>query len=115
MGSVLLCSAVIFFISFGVINFFLFLVDFVYETKYLKNKKVYTIVPLEKEDYNVEELFRAVKFKVERGSSGVMDNEIIFVDKNDNNATYEALKRLTERDDGIKVLKSEEMLKKLHF
>lgn len=115
MGNILLYSAIVFFLSFGIISFVNFLIDFVYETKYLKNKTIYTIVPMENEACSAENVVRAVKFKVEKSCSGVCDSRIIFVDLKSFDATYPTLKSFEKSEGGITAVKSEEILKKLDF
>ena len=115
MGSVLIYSFVVFFLSFGVISFFGFIVDFIYETKFLRNKTLYTVVEMENEACTSENIVRAVKFKVEKSFSGVCDTKIIFVDKRSSDATFPTLKRIEKSEGGITVLKSEEIHKKLDF
>lgn len=115
MGSILIYSLIVFFVSFGIIAFFNFILDFIYETKFLRNKTLYTVVEMENEACASENIVRAVKFKVEKSFSGVCDNRIIFIDKKSKDATFETLKRLESKEGGIKVLKSEEIHKKLEF
>lgn len=115
MGNILLYASVLFFLCFGVISFFSFFADFVYETKYLKNKTIYTVVTMENEACSAENIARAVKFKVEKSCSGVCDSKIIFVDKKSSDATYQTLKCYEKSEGGIIALKSEEFCKKLEF
>ena len=115
MGSVLLYAAVVFFLSFGIIAFVNFLTDFMYETKYLKNKTVYTIIQVENEACGIENIVRAINFKVEKSYSGAYDHRIIFIDNNSVDSTYKILKRLEKSIGKITVLKRAELLKKLDF
>lgn len=115
MGGILLYSAVIFFLSFGIISCMGFIRDFFYETKYLKNKTVYTIVPVENEACSIENIVRAVKFKVEKSCSGVCDCKLFFVDTGSSDATYSILKRLEKTDKEIIAVKTSEISKKLDF
>ena len=115
MGSVLIYSLIVFFISFGIISFFNFALDFIYETKFLRNKTLYTVIEMQNEACLSENIVRAVKFKVEKSFSGVCDNKIIFIDTGSKDATFETLKRLEGHNGGITVLKSEEIHKNREF
>ena len=115
MGSVLIYAFIVFFISFGIISFFNFMVDFIYETKFLRNKTLYTVVEMQNEACASENIVRAVKFKVEKSFSGVCDNKIIFVDKGSKDATFETLKHIESHNGGIMAIKSEEIHKKAEF
>ena len=115
MGSILLYSWVVFFLSFGIISFLRFLVDFTYETKFLRNKTLYTVVEMENEACASENIVRAVKFKVEKSCSGVCDSKIIFIDTGSSDATFATLKQLEKSEGGITALKGEEIHKKLEF
>ena len=112
MGAILIYSFIVFFISLGVISLFNFIVDFTYETKFLRNKTLYTVVEMENEVCAAENIVRAVKFKVEKSYSGVCDNKIIFIDNGSRDTTFETLKRISRNMDGISVIKSEEIHKK---
>lgn len=115
MGSILIYALIVFFISFGIISFFNFIVDFIYETKFLRNKTLYTVVGMENEACASENIVRAVKFKVEKSFSGVCDNKIIFIDKGSHDTTFETLKHIEGHNGGIMVLKSEEIHKNKEF
>ena len=115
MGEVILYAFLIFFLSFGLISFCNFFVDFLYETKYLKNKKIYTVVRMENEVCNAENIVRAIIAKVEKSYFGTYDHNIIFVDNNSFDGTYPLLKSIEKNSGKIKAFKREELIKKLEF
>ena len=84
-----------------------------YETKYLKNKKIYTVVEVKNEACYMENVVKAVISKVEKSYFGTYDHNIVFVDNNSNDGTYSVLKSIEKNEGEIKAFKWEEIIKKL--
>lgn len=115
MGNILLYTAIVFFISFGIISFINFITDFVYETKYLKDKTVCTVVGIKDDEGTVENIVRAVLFKEEKSWSGVCRRKVVFVSESEDKTAYKILKRLEKSDGKITVSKKADLLKNLDF
>lgn len=113
MLDVIFYSIAIFFSSFGIISFFMFAIDFFYETKYLKNKDIYTVFIAKNEICSIENVARAITFKAQKSCSGVCDSKIIVIDDESNDGTYGILKRMEKSEKKIRVLRKKDIIKLL--
>ncbi len=105
MGDILFYGFAIFFFSFGIISFLIFLADFFYETKYLKNKDIYTVFIAKNEVCTIENVARAIVFKTQQLCSGMCNHKVIAIDKNSDDGTYGILKRMEKCEQKLVVLK----------
>ena len=113
MSDIIFYALAVFFMGFGMISFSMYIIDFFYETKYLKNKKLYTFFLTKNEVCTVENVARAVIFKIHKSSSGICDHEIFAIDDNSDDGTYTILKKMSESEKKIKIIKNDEAVKKV--
>ena len=105
MGDVLFYGIAIFFFGFGIISFCMFLIDFLYETKYLKDKDIYTVFIAGNEVGEIENIARAIVFKTQKNCSGMCNHKIIAIDSGSNDGTYGILKKMEVSEKKISVLR----------
>ena len=113
MADIIFYSIAIFFSSFGIISFCMFAIDFFYESRYLKNKEVYTVFVAKNEICSIENIARAIAFKAQKNCSGVCDSKIIAIDDGSCDGTYGILKRMEKSEKKICVLRKKDIIKLL--
>jgi len=113
MGNIIFYTLAVFFSSFGIISFFIFITDFFYETKYLKDKDIYTVFVSKNEICTIENVARAIIFKTQKLCSGMCNHNIIAIDENSTDGTYGILKRIEICEGKIVVLRKKDMEKNL--
>ncbi len=111
MGDIIIYSIAIFFSSFGIISFFIFVIDFFYETKYLRNKDIYTVFMTKNEVCSIENVARAIVFKTQKNCSGMCNHKIIAVDEDSSDGTYGILKKMEICEKKIVVIRKKDMEK----
>ena len=109
MGDIVFYSLAIFFSSFGIISFCIFITDFFYETKYLKDKDIYTVFFSKDEICTIENIARAIIFKTHKICSGMCNHRVIAIDKHSTDGTYGILKRMEKCEGKIVVLREKDM------
>lgn len=113
MENVIFYVLTVFFTGFGMLSFFMYIIDFFYETKYLKNKTVYTFFVAKNEVGTIENVTRGIIFKIKKANSGICDHKIFVVDDDSTDGTYGILKHISKAEKTISVVKSNEEIKKL--
>ena len=113
MSDIIFYALSVFFMGFGMISFAMYIIDFFYETKYLKDKKLYTFFFTKNEVCTVENVARAVIFKINKANSGVCDHEIFAVDDNSDDGTYTILKKMSENEKKFKIVENSDDIKKV--
>ncbi len=113
MGDIVFYSLAVFFSTFGIISFCIFITDFFYETKYLKDKDIYTVFFSKDEVCAIENIARAVVFKTQKICSGMCNHRVIAIDENSTDGTYGILKRMEKCEGKIVVLRKKDMEKLL--
>lgn len=111
MSNIIFYALTVFFTGFGMISFFMYVIDFFYETKYLKNKKIYTFFVAKNEACAIENITRGIIFKMRKADSGICDHKIFVVDDNSTDGTYNILKKISEREKSIDVIKNDDCIK----
>lgn len=111
MSDIIFYGITVFFCGFGMISFFMYLIDFFYETKYLKNKEIYTFFLTKNEVCTAENITRGLLFKMRKADSGICDHKIFAVDDNSTDGTYEILQKISENEKSISVIKNNENVK----
>lgn len=111
MGDMAFYVVAVFFCGFGMISFFMCIIDFFYETKYLKNKEIYTFFVSKNEASFIENITRGLIFKMRKSDCGICNHKIFVVDDDSNDGTYEILKKIADEEKSITVIKNNESVK----
>lgn len=113
MSDIIFYALAVFFCGFGMISFSMYIIDFFYETKYLKNKEIYTFFLAKNEACSVENTTRGLLFKMRKADSGICNHKIFVVDDDSEDGTYNILKKISDCEKSISVIKNNESVKKV--
>jgi hypothetical protein len=113
MQAVIFYALITFFSIYGIFAFILFITDFFFDNKYLKEKTIYTIFCVKNEICKIENIVKTIIFKAYKNDVGLLDQRIIIIDLGSNDGTYELLKKLEKSEKTILVYKIEEIPKLL--
>ena len=100
-------TIVSFFSVYGFVQVIIYILDFIYDTRILKDKVIYTVVAVKNEENRVEAIAKAMLLKALKNDSGVADNKVVIVDIGSTDNTPEILKLIEEDKKGILVMDKE--------
>ena len=98
---------------YGLVELIIYILDFVYDIKTLKDKIIYTVVAVKNEEERIENIVRTLLVKTLKNGSGVADHRLLVVDMGSEDATYEMLKLMEEDKNGLISVRYDELLKEL--
>ena len=98
---------------YGLVELIIYIIDFVYDVKTLKDKVIYTVVAVKDEEERIENIVRTLLVKTLKNGSGVADHRLLVVDMGSEDNTYKMLKMMEEDKNGLISMKYDELLKEL--
>ena len=110
MRSLILYSVLTFFSIYGFLSFLFFIIDFIFEIRYLKNRSFYILLKVKDEVCKIESMVNGLLFKLWKNDIGIANQRIIIVDSGSNDDTLTLLDGISENESSILVFKKEEML-----
>lgn len=111
MQAILFYSLITFFSVYGIFSFLFFIIDFYFDNRYLRDTTVYTGFTVNNQACKIENIVKAMLFKLYKNDVGISDQKLIIVDLDSDDGTYECLKRLSKSEKLILVYKREEIPK----
>jgi len=102
-----------FFAIYGFVQVVIYIMDFIYDVKVLKDKIIYTVVAVKDEEETVESVAKSLLIKSLKNDSGVADNRVVIIDMGSEDKTVEMLKLMEAEKKGLNVLSKEELYKEL--
>lgn len=113
MGELLLYAFMTFFSAYGVFSLMFFLIDFFREQTYLRGKTLYTMMVVKDEACKIENMVKALQFKVFKNDVGLCHHRILVVDRSSADGTFLLAEKLFAKENDVKIIKMEELSEKL--
>ncbi len=106
IGYALVC----FFCVYGFIQMLFYILDLIFETRQLKNKKIYTVLFVKNEEETIESTVRALLWKAVKNDTGIADREITVIDLGSSDETVTLLKALEQESNAVRLRTVEELI-----
>ena len=113
MRDLLFYSMLTFFSIYGFLSFAFFIADFIFESFFLKDRKIYMLVAVKNEVCKIENITRGLLFKIFKNDVGISEQRLIVLDLGSDDGTLDTLKKLSNNESGFSVYQKEELMKKL--